>query len=299
MDTEQLKPLRPSGTQQRPVRALLALSRVSHLPTVWSNCLAGWWLGGGGNFAKLPLLFLGVSALYTGGMFLNDAFDADFDRQRRAERPIPSGAISLPAVWRWGLAWLGLGALCLTAVGKTTGLLTLALLLCIIIYDATHKVVTASPWLMGLCRFWVYVIAGSAGAAGVNGGPVWCGVAMALYVAGRGYLAQHESSRGRVPYWPLALLAAPIVFAMLMNSAEFRIPAMWLSLVLVLWIALWVRTIFQAGEANVGHIVSGLLAGIVFVDWLAVAPLCPRWLSLAFLILLGATLSLQRFVPAA
>lgn len=299
MDAEQLQHLHQSGAKQRPLRALLALSRVSHLPTVWSNCLAGWWLGGGGNFAKLPLLFLGVSALYTGGMFLNDAFDADFDRQRRAERPIPSGAISLPAVWRWGLGWLGLGALCLTAVGKTTGMLTLVLLLCIIIYDATHKVVTASPWLMGVCRFWVYVIAGSAGATGVNGGPIWCGVALALYVAGLGYLAQHESSRGRAPYWPLALLAVPIVFAMLINSAEFRVPAMWLSLVLALWIALRVRTIFQAAETNVGHIVSGLFAGIVLVDWLAVAPLCPQWLSITFLILFGATLSLQRFVPAA
>jgi hypothetical protein len=35
------------------------------------------------------------------------------------------------------------------------------------------------------------------------------------------------------------------------------------------------------------------------VDWLAVAPLCPQWLSITFLILFGATLSLQRFVPAA
>jgi hypothetical protein len=299
MDAEPLKHLHPSGANQRPLRALLALSRVSHLPTVWSNCLAGWWLGGGGNFAKLPLLFLGVSALYTGGMFLNDAFDADFDRQRRAERPIPSGAISLPAVWRWGLGWLGLGALCLTAVGRTTGMLTLVLLLCIIIYDATHKVVTASPWLMGACRFWVYVIAASAGAGSVNGGPIWCGVALSLYVAGLGYLAQHESSRGRVSYRPLVMLAAPIVFAMFMNSAEYRVPAMWLSLVLALWIALCVRTIFQAGEANVGHIVSGLFAGIVFVDWLAIAPLCPQWLRFTLLILFGATLSLHRFVPAA
>jgi hypothetical protein len=68
--------------------------------------------------------------------------------------------------------------------------------------------------------------------------------------------------------------------------------------VLALWIALWVRTIFQAGEVNAGHIVSGLLAGIVFVDWLAVAPLCPHWLSFIFLILFVATLGLQRFVPA-
>ena len=85
---------------------------------------------------------------------------------------------------------------------------------------------------MGVCRFWVYVIAGSAGAAGVNGGPIWCGVALAFYVAGMGSLAQHESSRGRVPYWPLALLAAPVVLALIMNSAELRVPAMWLSLVL-------------------------------------------------------------------
>jgi hypothetical protein len=287
--------------QVRQLRALLALSRVSHLPTVWSNCLAGWWLGGHGNFTKLPLLFFGVSALYTGGMFLNDAFDADFDRQRRTERPIPTGAISLPAVWRWGLGWLGLGALGLAALGKTTALLTLMLLLCIIIYDATHKVFTASPWLMGVCRFWVYVIAGSAGAAGVSGGPIWCGVALALYVAGMGSLAQHESSRGRVPYWPLALLMAPVALALIINSAELRVPAMWLSLVLVLWTARCVRTIFQAGTVNVAHMVSGLLAGIVFVDWLALAPWCPQsqWLSVIFLLLWGATLLLLRFVPTA
>jgi len=299
MDADPIRHLQPSGVKPQPLRALLALSRVSHLPTVWSNCLAGWWLGGGGNLAKLPLLLLGATALFTGGMFLNDAFDVDFDRQRRAERPIPSGAISLTAVWRWGLAWLGLGALCLTAVSKTTGILTLVLLLCIIIYDATHKVVTASPWLMGLCRFWVYVIAGSAGADGINGGSVWCGVALAFFVAGRGYLAQHENSRGPVPRWPLALLAAPVFFAMLINSTEFRVPAIWLSLVLALWIALCVRTIFQAGAVNVPHMVSGLLAGIVFVDWLAIAPLCPHWLSFVFLVLFGATLALQRFSPAA
>jgi 4-hydroxybenzoate polyprenyltransferase len=283
------------------LRALLALSRVSHLPTIWSNCLAGWWLGGQGNYAKLPLLFLGVSALYTGGMFLNDAFDADFDRQRRTERPIPSGTISRAAVWGWGLVGLGVGALCLPAVGKTTGVLTAVLLLCIIIYDATHKVITASPWLMGVCRFWVYVIAGSAGAAGVNGEPIWCGVALAGYVGGLGYLAQHESSRGRAPYWPLVMLLVPVGFAMVINTAEYRFPALWLSHALVLWIAMRARTIFQATEANVGHIVSGLLAGIVLVDWLAVAPWCQQWpwLNLVFLALFSATLALQRFVPTA
>ena len=100
------------------LRTLLVLGRVSNLPTVWSNCLAGWWLGGGGNLWKLPFLLLGVSALYTGGMFLNDAFDADFDRQRRPERPIPSGKIAAQLVWRIGLGQLGSGVFLLLFCGQ-------------------------------------------------------------------------------------------------------------------------------------------------------------------------------------
>jgi hypothetical protein len=282
----------------RRIRTLVILGRVSNLPTVWSNCLAGWWLGGGENFTNLPWLFFGVSALYVGGMYLNDAFDVDFDRQHRPERPIPSGAISLPVVWGWGLAWLGLGALSLIFIGKTTGALALVLILCIIIYDATHKVITASPWLMGACRFWIYVIAGSTASWGVNGWPIWCGVALALYVAGLSHMARLESSRARVPRWPLVLLAVPVFLALLMDTGENRVPALLLSLILVLWIARCVRPMFQGGQVNVGRIVSGLLAGIVFVDWLAVAPGCPPALNAVFLILFGATLGLQRFVPA-
>lgn len=282
----------------RQLRTLLILGRASNLPTIWSNCLAGWWLGGGGNLGKLPLLIFGVSALHTGGMFLNDAFDAEFDRQRRVSRPIPSGAISREKVWVWSFSLLAIGALMLAILGKTTGVLTLALLACIIIYNAMHKAIAASPWLMGLCRFWVYLIAGSTGAWGVNGWPIWCGVALAIYVAGLGCVAQRESFHDPVPRWPLALLVAPLVLAVLMDTEESRMPGVWLSLVLVLWVVHCTRTIFLPGEVNVARIVSGLLAGIIWVDWLAVAPQCPHGLSFIFLALFGATLWLQRFVPA-
>ena len=60
----------------RQLRSLLILGRVSNLPTVWSNCFAGWWLGGGENFAKLPLLFLGVmslAALFAGRKYARGA----------------------------------------------------------------------------------------------------------------------------------------------------------------------------------------------------------------------------------
>ena len=105
----------------RQLRALLVLGRVSNLPTVWSNCLAGWWLSGGGNFWKLPFLFFGAAFLYTGGMFLNDAFDAAFDRQRRSSRPIPSGKISEGRRLEIRLVVAGAGNFVPRFFGKTSG----------------------------------------------------------------------------------------------------------------------------------------------------------------------------------
>src|SRR5829696_10188827 len=91
------------------LRTLLVLGRVSNVPTVCSNCLAGWLLGGGGDWRRFMLLCAGATLLYVGGMYLNDAFDAEFDSQHRRERPIPSGAIKLGTVWRIGIALLVAG----------------------------------------------------------------------------------------------------------------------------------------------------------------------------------------------
>jgi hypothetical protein len=287
-----------AGDFVRHVRALLILGRVSNLPTVWSNCLAGWWLGGGGHGAKLPWLIGGVTLLYLGGMFLNDACDVEFDRQHRRERPIPSGAISPGAVWRWGFGWLIGGLALLFVGGRTTGMLGVGLAACILLYDAVHKVVTFSPVLLGACRFCVYVIAASVGVRAGYGRALWCGLALGAYVAGLSFLARRESARGAVPRWPVALLAAPVALAGLMNAGVYRAPALWLALVLVLWLARCLRPVWGTIPGNVGRAVSGLLAGIVLVDWLAVGPVLPRELNFVFLALFGGALLAQRFVPA-
>jgi len=282
----------------RRLHTLLLLGRVSNLPTVWSNCVAGWWLGGAGHPGRLALLLPGVSLLYLGGMFLNDAFDADFDRQRRSERPIPSGKISVGEVWRFGWGALGLGLLLLLAAGWTTGGLGLLLAGGIVLYDAVHKFVTASPWLMGACRFWVYLVAASTGAIGVNGWAIFGGFALALYVVGLSQVARRESFRGRGSRWPFAWLAAPILLALVMNTGGYLRPALWVTLILVLWLAFSTQNLLGNRDGNIGHAVTGLLAGITLVDWLAVAPECPRGLSLVFPLLLAATRLAQRFIPA-
>jgi len=281
------------------LRTLLVLGRVSNLPTLWSNCLAGWWLAGGGNFKTLPWLLMGTSFLYLGGMYLNDAFDVSFDRQRRAERPIPSGQISLSAVWKLGVAWLALGLLFLFFISGWAGLLGLVLVTFIVVYNATHKFITVSPWLMGACRFWVYVIAGTTGADGLNGWPIVCGLALALYIVGLSYVARRESFRGPpLPLGPLIFLAAPIILALLMNSGKFLPPTLVVAGVLAGWALLWVWPVLFGGAINVGIIVSNLLAGIVLVDWLAIAPMASTGLFLIYLALFSLTLLLQQFVPA-
>ena len=105
---------------------------------------------------------------------------------------------------------------------------------------------------MGLCRFWVYVIAGIVGQGDFNGRPIWCGAALAFYIVGLSYVAKRESFRGPVPYWPLIFLIVPILLAMLMDQNETRMPAVCIAVILIVWIIRCVRTVFFGGEIGVG-----------------------------------------------
>jgi 4-hydroxybenzoate polyprenyltransferase len=279
------------------LRTLLVLGRVSNLPTVWSNCLAGWWLGGAGNVDKLPYLLAGATSLYTGGMFLNDAFDVEFDRRYRTERPIPSRAIELKTVWVWAIGWLALGACCLAWVGATTGVLGLALAGCIVLYDGVHKRVAFGPVLMGLCRFVLYLVAASAAVNGSNPKAISCAFALFAYIVGLSYVARRESAGGPLQYWPIVLVAMPIIVAMIFNHGYRLESALLLSALFLVWTVKSLRYTLWSDEPNIGRTVSGLLAGIVLVDLLAAANV-PREFGVVFVGLFLAALLFQRFVPA-
>ncbi len=277
-------------------RTLLVLGRVSNLPTVWSNVLCGWLLAGGGSFPILLLLGLCTSALYVGGMYLNDAFDAAFDRQHRRERPIPSGAISEARVWQIGLTLLGVGASPLLWLGLDTALFTVLLVGCILLYDAVHKAVAFSPVIMAGCRFFLILVAASAGHAGVTGLSLWTAIAMAGWIVGLSYVARRESLPGALAWWPLMAMALPVLLALLVNNGEHRFRGIWLSALLVAWAALCLRHTFTRVQRNLGRTVSGLLAGICLVDLLASPPHAAATAGL--LLCFSAALLLQRFIPA-
>lgn len=280
------------------LRGFLLLARASNLPTVWSNCLAGWLLCGGRDWPLwgLILVCFGASCLYIGGMFLNDAFDARFDQQFRPERPIPSGLISLRTVWIFGSVFLLVGMGVLAWFGPITAIFAFLLVAMILAYDAVHKKTILSPVLMGACRFLLYLVAASV-ATYVAGIAVWSALVLALYIVGLSYIAKAESAPGPLRYWPLPLLASPIVLAWIVNDFGYRSPGVILSCVLGGWIAWSLRHIFWTKTKNIGASVSGLLAGIVLVDLLAVGPSDLTTL-VTFVVWFLAARVFQKVIPA-
>ena len=283
-------------TSPSKLRALLVLGRVSNLPTVWSNCLAGWLLGGGGEWNRFAVLCGGATLLYVGGMYLNDAFDAEFDAEYRRERPIPSGAISRGSVWRLGISMLVAGTALMFLFGFSTAIFGVLLAASILLYDWLHKMVTFSPLLMALCRLLLYLTAASAAVTGVTGLAMWSGLALAAYIVGLSYLARKEATGVVIQHWPQFLLILPPVLALLVNDGESFQPALLIGAVFVLWTVRSLRGVWMEPR-NVPRAVGGLLAGICWVDLLAVVDQPPE-MGIVFAGCLVLALVLQKFVPA-
>lgn len=276
------------------MRALLVLGRVSNLPTVWSNCAAAWLLGGGGSTKRFLFLLLGASLLYTGGMFLNDAVDVEFDRRYRPERPVPSGQISARAVWMISVILLLAGWIGIAPLGRTPALLATALLLAIALYDVVHKRTRVAPLLMAGCRFLLYLVAGSSAGGDVNSPVFWRALGLASYIVGLSYLARGESTGKRALRWTGTLLFAPIAIA-------FVVPVNSLSILIApaVLLGVWIGWCLCARTPRFMRLlpksVAGLLAGIVLVDWLAAAGRSP---AIVFIGLLLLAVLFQRIAPA-
>ena len=278
------------------LRTYLVLGRVPQLPTVWSNCLAGWLLSGGSTPGAFIALCLGTTCLFWGGVYLNDACDAQFDALHRRERPIPAGAIGKQTVWLLSVGWFACGALILVSFGKTTAVLTVLLLACIVVFNLLHKLITFSSVLLASCRFLLYLVAGTATEAGVSGLTIWSGLALAAYVVGLGYLARQRSTRAILHQWPCYLMAVPVVLAWIANDGGYHLLTSLFSVTLLGWVLWCLRYTFGSAHRNVSLTVAGLQAGIVLVDLLAVVggSQCGLLFGSFFL----TVLLLERFAPS-
>ena len=281
----------------------LALGRVSNLPTVWTNTLAGVALAGGAlTDPRVAPLLVAVSLCYVAGMFLNDAFDREFDRQHRPERPIPAGRATAAEVFGAGfgmlaagvglLAWVGLGFDGGTGWRPLAGGLTLAV--AIVFYDANHKANPWSPLVMGLCRMLVYLTAGYAIVESPPAQLVLVSLLLLGYLIGLTYIARQEHL-GRIGnLWPLALLALPIAWGAVEASQSLAVAVA--CLLFAGWVAYSLHFLKRRRPGDVPRAVGGLLAGICLWDALVIASTGQVAVALLAAALFLVTLVLQRYV---
>jgi hypothetical protein len=285
-------------------RVALRLGRVSNLPTVWTNTLAGIVLAGGSVAdARTAPLLLALSLFYVAGMYLNDAYDAEIDARERPERPIPSGQASAPTVFAVGFAMMGLGLGLLIWVGYAAAAGTglgplmggLGLGAAIVLYDRRHQHDPLSPVLMGLCRVLVYVTAGLAVAHELPPALLIGALMLLCYLIGLTYVAKQETLDEVRNLWPLLFLGAPLVYAFARALAGLAVAILSLAFMLWVGVALWFLRRRQPGD--VPRAVVSLIAGISLLDAVLIAGtgnLPVAWLAVAGF---GLTLLLQRFVP--
>jgi hypothetical protein len=281
----------------------LRLGRVSNLPTVWTNTLAGILLAGGliGDSRALPLM-LALSLFYIAGMYLNDAFDAGIDAVERPERPIPSGEVSAETVFAAGfgmmglglvvLIWVGYGAADGTGIGPVFGGLGLGA--AIVLYNRRHKGNPLGPVLMGICRMLVYITAGLALVPELPA-PLLIGALLLLcYLIGLTYVAKQETLGEVRNLWPLLFLAAPVIYGLKIAPGSFS--GLLLLLVFVAWIGVALWFLWRRQPGDVPRAVISLIAGISLLDGLLIAGTgAPEvaWLAVGGFLL---TLALQRLV---
>jgi 4-hydroxybenzoate polyprenyltransferase len=282
----------------------LRLGRVSNLPTVWTNVLAGTVLSGSTPaLFPLGLLLLAISLFYMAGMYLNDAFDRHFDAAVYTKRPIPSGAVAAGTIFTMGFLGLGAGELLLIVVGYGIEggqgwppvIAGLSLAATIVYYNAHHKGNPFGPLLMSLCRAQIYLITALAVAPELSQ-QVWWGTALlAAYVIGLSYMARQETLTRMANLWPLAFLAAPFVYGFPGALRSMGPAVIYMSFVAWVIYALW--RMMKGTQMAIQEGISALIAGIALLDALLIALAGDP--QLAVIVAGGAFLTrlAHRFVP--
>jgi len=288
------------------LNTLLLLGRTSNLPTVWSNMLAGAVLSGavfGAN--SLAALLLCGSAFYEGGMFLNDAFDADIDAKERPGRPIPSGQVARSTVYFLGFGLLAAGLVFLTVsapLGLTrpgvpailAGAFTCAAILA---YNRWHKGHAWSPIVMGACRAGLYATAALA-ISGELGQEVLLGAgALWLYIIGLTHIARFETGKILDRAWVSLFVFAPLLVAAPTLLRTLAPLPLLCAVALLGWSVRSLGFALRGGPGDIPRAVVSLIAGVSLVDALFVSLYAPPLVVLPVFAAFLLTLKWQRRIP--
>lgn len=318
--------VRTMGSGSMSINTWLTLGRVSNLPSVWTNVVAAALVANSAlstdgfssvfsvptnasapSPAELVLMWAGtlaaLSLMYLGGMFLNDAFDADWDRKHKIQRPIAQDRVSSFQVWLHGSSMLCLGLLLAGSLYQSQThnqsiigwLSACGLAAFILSYNYLHKRFALAPLLMGMCRFGVYFIAALL-LAQITMELLILAIGLCAYICGVTYSAKNEHINQVTGAWSLVLLFSPVLLS---ASLGYSHPFFWLyALAFSAFLLNKIRRHLLTPQRNVGAFIGGLLAGIPLLDGLALASMnlvVPSLLCFAVFLLMPR---LQQWISA-
>ncbi len=148
------------------VRPYLRLARIDRPIGTWLLLIPCWW-GVALATASLPgtswpdailfvLFAVGALVMRGAGCCWNDIMDREFDGRvaRTAQRPIPSGDITVrQAVMFMGFLML-IGLLCLVPINRFAGAVAIASLILVVIYPLMKRVTYWPQFFLGLAFNW-------------------------------------------------------------------------------------------------------------------------------------------------
>ncbi len=301
------------------LRTFLELGRTSNLPTVWTNVVCGavlsniaWGTRAAEGALAAPLLarwpavalaIASGSAFYLGGMFLNDAYDAEWDRAHEKARPIVQGRVSERDVFLIGCLLLGVGftsSLGTLALGAGWSVIAASLftVAAVIAYDRWHKQISWAPVLMGACRAGLYAL----GATAVTSTPsleLWLGAAaLWAYVIGLTHVARFETGNTVSRVWVAMLVFSPAALvAAWIWQGGFRnhLGVVALLALQLSWSLRALGIVRSKIDGGIPKAVVSLIAGLCLVDATLIS-FVSMWAALAALAAFVLTLHWQRSI---
>ncbi len=311
------------------LKSLCQLVRLPNVFTVMADIALGYLFVHPGFTPLAPFLCLLVASigLYWAGMVLNDWFDVEQDRKERPERPLPSGAIGLPAALGMGGSLLVLGVLCGFLAGHLSagtdlpwrsGVVATGMACCIVAYDAGGKRRWFGPPLMGACRFGNLLLGMSTGPViwdyavpptGFDAAQLAVAGGLGIYVAGITWLASNEAGTPR--RGPLIGAALVMVLGLILlgtftwqhvcQAGRYDLTmrhGLWPIIVLLLAVPIVRRVAALAAAPSPARVQaavkSGILSLIVFDAAVCLAVRSPWGWSVAILSLMIPTVLLGR-----
>ena len=290
------------------MKKYLRLMRPANVVTAIADILLGYAASGAvgnifsENFSYDVLIALVTSTmgLYSGGVVLNDVFDAELDAVERPERPIPSGAVSRKKAAALGVVLLLIGIGAAFQASLWSGLIALVISVLVALYNVygKHQLVFG-PLNMGACRGMNVLLGVSAIPAMV--GELWfISLISILYIAAITMISRGEVNGGSKKIMLGALII--YLFVVLSVVALCSLPQykiMYSIPFLLLFVYLTLLPLLQALEKpkalEVRKAVKACVLSLIALDAAMAAGFAGWQYGLVVLCLLPVSIALAKF----